>query len=267
MDRMNRRALSMIAVSCLVGSFWTLPALAQSSTTVEKVGGAAEEIEKVSNEEKPEKSRRAIDKMRGALTKVIKYLEEAREQRDVLKLNCVNEKLTAIKGLLRVSEQADVAMQEAIATGELTAADHEYEKIMIASKKVQGLATESEVGIGELAVYSGQTSVSVEVGDEVVSTRSDAVTDGGQDVSTWGGTDEGASSSDEPTSEQSGDDFLDDMSTAGHTESTPDSGGDAGESEAAASADPPTESSEAPDPVDPEDTSSRPPDASASGAE
>ena len=171
MDRMNRRALSMIAVSCLVGFLWTLPALAQSSTTVEKVGGAAEEIEKVSNEEKPEKSRRAIDKMRGALTKVIKYLEEAREQRDVLKLNCVNEKLTAIKGLLRVSEQADVAMQEAIATGELTAADHEYEKIMIASKKVQGLATESEVCIGELAVYSGQTSVSVEVGDEVISTH------------------------------------------------------------------------------------------------
>ena len=270
MDRMNRRALSMIAVSCLVGSLWTLPALAQSSTTVERVGGAAEEIEKVSNEEKPEKSRRAIDKMRGALTKVIKYLEEAREQRDVLKLNCVNEKLTAIKGLLRVSEQADVAMQEAIATGELTAADHEYEKIMIASKKVQGLATESEVCIGELAVYSGQTSVSVEVGDEVVSTRSDAVTDGGQDPGARGGrggSDESGPSTDEPTSEQSGNDFLDDVSTPGSTESTPDSGGDAGESDAAAGEDPPTESSEAPDPVDPEDTSSRPPDASASGSE
>jgi hypothetical protein len=53
--------------------------------------------------------------MRGSLSKVLGYFEEAREQRDVLKLNCVNEKLTAIKGLLRVSEQAAVTMMEALA--------------------------------------------------------------------------------------------------------------------------------------------------------
>ncbi len=136
MDRMNRRALSMIAVSCLVGSLWTLPALAQSSTTVERVGGAADEIEKVSNEEKPEKSRRAIDKMRGALTKVIKYLEEAREQRDVLKLNCVNEALSAIKGLMRLSEQHFMSLQEAVAKNNARTAEHEYVKLDIAHKKI-----------------------------------------------------------------------------------------------------------------------------------
>ena len=74
------------------------------------------------------------DNMRGALSKVLRYLEEAREQRDVLKLNCVNEKLTAIKGLLRVSEQAyTVTMMEALATKDVTVAQHEYEKIMIAA--------------------------------------------------------------------------------------------------------------------------------------
>ncbi len=261
---MNRRVLSVIAAGCFLASSLALPAFAQ--TSVEKVG-PAEEIEKVSDEEKPEKSRRAIDKMRGSLSKVIKYLEEAREQRDVLKLNCVNEKLTAIKGLLRVSEQADVAMQEAIATGESTAAEHEYEKIMIASKKVQGLATESEVCIGELAVYSGQTSVSVEVGDEVVSTRSDAVTDGGQDADVRGsrGGRGGTAEASGPSAEQAGDDFLSDVSEPGNTEATPDSGSDAGQSEASGGTEPiETESDSAPDPVDPEDSSSRPPDASAS---
>ena len=256
---MNRRAWSVIAVTVSITFSLATPAFAQ--TSVEKVG-PAEEIEKVSDEEKPEKSRRAIDKMRGSLSKVIKYLEEAREQRDVLKLNCVNEKLTAIKGLLRVSEQADVAMQEAIATGEATAAEHEYEKIMIASKKVQGLATESEVCIGELAVYSGQTSVSVEVGDEVVSTRSDAVTDGGQDADVRGSRG-GTSATEAPSADQTGDDFLSDVSEPGNTEATPDSGGDAGQSDAAGGTEPvPTESDAAPDPVDADNT--RPPDASVS---
>jgi len=236
--------------------------MAQSSTTVEKSGPAIEEIEKVSDEEKPEKSRRAIDKMRGVLSKVIKYLEEARDQRDVLKLNCVNEKLTAIKGLLRVSEQADVAMQEAIATGESTASEHEYEKIMIASKKVQSLGTESEVCIGELAVYSGQTSVSVEVGDEVVSTRSDAVTDGGQDVST-GTSETSESGTEEATPDQAGDDFLEDSATPGQTESTPDSGGDAGDTDTGNTEEVQTETEEATTGT----TEERPVDASGSGAE
>ena len=53
--------------------------------------------------------------MREILSRVLKHLEEAREERDVIKLNCVNEKLTAIKGLLKISEQADVSMQEALA--------------------------------------------------------------------------------------------------------------------------------------------------------
>ena len=46
---------------------------------------------------------------------VLKSLEEARSEKDVLKLNCVNEKLTQIKGLLRVVQQSDVSLQEAVA--------------------------------------------------------------------------------------------------------------------------------------------------------
>ena len=251
----------MLALPCFVASLWASPAIAQSNTTVEKVGAVAEEIERVSDEEKPEKSRRAIDKMRGVLSKVIKYLEEAREQRDVLKLNCVNEKLTAIKGLLRVSEQADVAMHEAIATGESTASEHEYEKIMIASKKVQSLATESEVCIGELAVYSGQTSVSVEVGDEVVSTRSDAVTDGGQDVGTGPSRGDSGTETGTATDDQSGADMLDDVTS--DTEGTVDSGSDAGAEETGNVEEVQTESEEATtDTVD-----ERPVDASAAAEE
>ena len=157
--------------SCILGL--TATAFAQDSVTntvKEQVQPRESAIEMVPDEEKTVRTRRAVDNMRGSLSKVLRYLEEAREQRDVLKLNCVNEKLTAIKGLLRVSEQAAVTMMEALATKDVTVAQHEYEKIMIAASKTEELSAESEVCIGELAVYSGQTSVTVEVKDEVIST-------------------------------------------------------------------------------------------------
>jgi hypothetical protein len=169
---MIKRTITRVAVaSCILGL--TVSAYAQDSVTNtvrEQVQPRESAIEMVPDEEKSVRTRRAVDNMRGSLSKVLGYLEEAREQRDVLKLNCVNEKLTAIKGLLRVSEQAAVTMMEALATKDVSVAQHEYEKIMIAASKTGELSAESEVCIGELAVYSGQTSVTVEVNDEVVST-------------------------------------------------------------------------------------------------
>ncbi len=68
-----------------------------------------------------------------------KKLEEARDSKDVVKLNCVNEKLTQIKGLLRIAEQADIALQEAVAKRETSGAQHEYTKVAIANDKVRQL--------------------------------------------------------------------------------------------------------------------------------
>ncbi|MEK7706164.1 MAG: hypothetical protein AAB426_14480 [Myxococcota bacterium] len=119
----------------------------------------------VPDHEKPGRSREAIARMREILTRVIKMLEEAREERDVVKLNCINEKLTSIKGLLRIAEQSDVLLQEALARRDTEISSHEFEKIMIANQKCGQLATESEGCVGELAVYAGDTEVEVVIED------------------------------------------------------------------------------------------------------
>ncbi|OGQ78405.1 MAG: hypothetical protein A2289_25025 [Deltaproteobacteria bacterium RIFOXYA12_FULL_58_15] len=111
-------------------------------------------------------AREHLDRMREALTRVLGHLEEAREERDVVKLNCVNEKLTAIKGLLKISEQADVAMQEALARRNSEVASHEFRKVSVAATKTEQLLAESEACVGELAVYSGTTEIEVEIDNE-----------------------------------------------------------------------------------------------------
>jgi hypothetical protein len=104
----------------------------------------------------------ALERMRGVLRDTLSKLEEARNSKDVVKLNCVNEKLTQVKGLLRISEQADIALEEDAAKKEELAAQHEYTKVSIASEKVMVLRTEAEQCIGQLAFRTDQ-NVNVEV--------------------------------------------------------------------------------------------------------
>ena len=118
----------------------------------------------VPDAEKLKRSNAAVGRMRSVLTEVLGRLEEARATKDVVKLNCVNEKLTQVKGLLRISEQSDVALQEAVAKKDATAAEHEYSKVSIAKNKVEQLRNESEQCIGQLAFRTDENlTVEVEV--------------------------------------------------------------------------------------------------------
>lgn len=103
-----------------------------------------------------------VSQMRGTLKVVLGKLEEARNTKDVVKLNCVNEKLTQVKGLLRISEQSDVALQEAVAKKDQTSAEHEYTKVSIAQSKVEQLRGEAEQCIGQLAFRTDE-NLSVEM--------------------------------------------------------------------------------------------------------
>jgi hypothetical protein len=105
-----------------------------------------------------------LDRMRGWLKDVLQHLEEARKDKDIVKLNCVNEKLTQLKGLVRVAEQSEVALQEDIAKGDDGNAQHEYAKIDLATQRAQQLRADAEQCIGQLAyVVDEQTLVTVEV--------------------------------------------------------------------------------------------------------
>jgi hypothetical protein len=122
----------------------------------------AERLADVSDAEKVKRSSESLTHMRRALREVLVKLEEARQSKDVVKLNCVNEKLVQIKGLLRISEQADVTLQAAIARSEASSARHEFTKVSIAHQRVQQLRTEAEECIGQLAFQTDQ-NLSVEV--------------------------------------------------------------------------------------------------------
>ena len=130
----------------------------------------AEKASDIPDAEKIRRSSEALQRMGQVLKDVLAKLEEARNTKDVVKLNCVNEKLTQVKGLLRISEQSDVALQEAVAKREASGADHEYTKVTIARQKVDQLRAESEECIGQLAFRTDENlTVEVEVPENLPS--------------------------------------------------------------------------------------------------
>lgn len=142
----------------ILATFFVTAAFAQTQTVTAQNADAQpaaqtadDKPSDVPDSEKLARSADALTRMRQVLRETLQKLEEARNTKDVVKLNCVNEKLTQIKGLLRISEQADVALQEAVAKGESAAADHEFTKVSIARQKVDQQRTEAEECIGQLA--------------------------------------------------------------------------------------------------------------------
>jgi hypothetical protein len=133
-----------------------------ASTASAQTPPVAPKASGLSDAEKLEKSSESINRMRSALKSVLTRVDEARNEKDVVKLNCVNEKLTQIKGLLKVAEQSDIALHEAIASKD-PAAESEFAKIGIARSKVDGLKSDADQCIGQLAyIVDEKTTVEVQ---------------------------------------------------------------------------------------------------------
>lgn len=125
-----------------------------------------EDSGKLSNDEKKARAESMLTEMREALKKGTELLGEARAAKDIVQLNCVNEKLIPIKGLLKISEGASVRMYEGMAAGTPEAAEsvnHEYTKLAVAHQKVLILRAEADQCVGESTVYAGDTEIKVDV--------------------------------------------------------------------------------------------------------
>jgi hypothetical protein len=98
-----------------------------------------------------------MEKIKEALTRVNALAEEARKEKDVIRLNCVNEKLIGIRGMLSVAEASYAELSEAVARDDKDERTYVYTKVLIAHTKVAELRAEAESCAGEVTVYFGDT--------------------------------------------------------------------------------------------------------------
>lgn len=138
-------------------------ALAQQPLGVEGFQRAS----RLSNDEKMQIAARDVKRMKSVLALALERSKQASDDKDFVKINCINDKLSALKGLLKISEQATVSMLEANARSDQELLDHEFTKVSIAAARAENFRVEVEGCVGEVSQYTGSTVVEREVAAEI----------------------------------------------------------------------------------------------------
>lgn len=159
----------ILAAVLLLGA---TPLVAQTDAPPAPAGGE-EALFQPKNEEVPvarfqQTADEYLVEMRAALTKGLDILREAREDMDALRLQCVNDKITAMKGILRISEDANISLQEALATRATERARYEFNKIRTSRNKMAEMLSAAQNCVGAEATYTGGSDLTVEVDPSVI---------------------------------------------------------------------------------------------------
>jgi len=89
--------------------------------------------------------------------------EQAKRQKDIIRLNCVTDKLVQARVNENIAEQSMASLQENVAKNDQGAQTHEFTRLTIVNQKVTVLGAEAENCIGEDLSFVGATRVDVEI--------------------------------------------------------------------------------------------------------
>jgi hypothetical protein len=115
----------------------------------------------LSPREMQDETKKMLDDMEKMHARVLELQAAARKAKDVIKLNCVNEKLLAVKQLLNIGDAAQTDLTEAISGGDRAGAVHQYSQVKLAHERTTAERDDAEGCIGEELVFIGPTKIDV----------------------------------------------------------------------------------------------------------
>ena len=99
----------------------------------------------------------------GEVLKRIQVLQDqAKREKDIIRLNCVTDKVVQVRVNISIAEQSMAALQEAVTRADEGERTHEFTRLTIVNQKVLVLGAEAENCIGEDLSFVGATRVDVE---------------------------------------------------------------------------------------------------------
>jgi hypothetical protein len=101
-------------------------------------------------------------RIQAVVQRIDNLLKDAREQKDIIRINCLTDKLVQVRASAGTADRSFATMQEAIARGDQGASLHEFTRVTIVNQNIQVLAGEAEACVGEELSYVGATRVDVE---------------------------------------------------------------------------------------------------------
>jgi hypothetical protein len=117
---------------------------------------------KLSPDEMNSAASAALSEMEAAMSRLTSLQQAARQSKDIIKLNCVNDKLLQVKQLLNIADSARVSLAQAISARNEGDRYHQYTVITVSADKTRALRDEAEACIGEELVFQGRASIDVD---------------------------------------------------------------------------------------------------------
>jgi hypothetical protein len=93
--------------------------------------------------------------------------EQAKKEKDIIRLNCLTDKLVQAKVNINIADTAIVSLEDAVRRRDEGASLYEYTRVTIVHQKAQVLENEAQQCVGEDLSFVGATRVDVEVDPSV----------------------------------------------------------------------------------------------------
>jgi hypothetical protein len=164
------KVFKLILASTLVGQVVLAQPVAQPPPAAPPPGGAPTGDATIGARQRPtlspqEMVTQAVD-YRERMTKTQKQVEtlveQAKKEKDVIRLNCVLDKLAQLKANIAVVDRSMQDLRDAIGRRDDGESAHQYNKIAIVHSKVQVLNAEAQACVGQDLAFVGATQVEVD---------------------------------------------------------------------------------------------------------
>lgn len=135
------RAFGIMAL--VAGIAFAAGAVAQESAEPPGVAGAG-----MTAKQKVEHAAGTEARLEAGVERILGQIEDAQKNKDILRLNCLNEKLGHLRGLLKVVQDAKLGLREAVARENADLEEHHYRKVAISEEQGQVIIAEAEACAG-----------------------------------------------------------------------------------------------------------------------
>jgi hypothetical protein len=114
-------------------------------------------------EEMVNQSKEYAKNMNDVLKRIQVLQDQAKREKDIIRLNCVTDKVVQVRVNISIAEQSMASLQEAVTRADEGERTHEFTRLTIVNQKVLVLGAEAENCIGEDLSFVGATRVDVEI--------------------------------------------------------------------------------------------------------
>lgn len=124
--------------------------------------GMAQQVQLGPQEQLAEANRIASN-MEGVRSSINRDLAEAREQRDVVKTLCLNDKLNQIDVAIRSAGERQRALELAVNRNDADLGNHEFTILSVLDQRAEQLDAEAKQCIGKEVGFVGESSVTMDI--------------------------------------------------------------------------------------------------------